>query len=125
MARELLDQARRVLIDSRLRQIERVRRASPDVTPRSTVTSGQLADFLVGEERFPFQGLRTFERRRTVAEPNALQIGLAIRRRRRIPGLLTPHRHPRRDRNDDRESAPHCQRSSAHVDLCSTTGTEH
>jgi len=46
----------------------------------------ELCQLFVGQQRAPLERLRTLERRCCVTQPDALQVGMAVRRTRRLPG---------------------------------------
>ena len=85
--------------------------------PRRDVLFDRLGLFL-GEHRLVGEFGRPLERRKRVAAPDALQIGLAprcLRRRKRTGGLRAKHDH-RRNRHRDHRQNPR-ERSSSHCAL--------
>src|SRR4029453_7157797 len=73
-------------------------------------------DFRVGQERPPGERLWPLERCRTPADPDALEVGLAVRGRTRC---LARDRDDCRAENRERESpgSPRRQETSDHLDL--------
>ena len=109
-------------------EIDRVSRGKigVGVLEETIGTPSQLGDFLVGERRPSFEQLRTFERRRAVVQPHALEVGMAIGTDagRTSVGRAHPAGHGaclshngRRAANQSRQGYPQCERPTAHGHL--------
>ena len=70
---------------------------------QSLRAASELGDFLVGQPRLAFELFRPLERRGGVTEPDALQIGLAVRCARRRPAGLRRGREREGEKRDRAE----------------------